>query len=493
MSYLNSPSVFPVPFDDKGVERPIDIPFYSSIGSPFTEKVPSGTDIGLLRPTKWAFYLGFIITSNRLNLLWLDFMMMLMLNYFTMYFYSITYELKINLDTEATIIKALQIQEEAEESAKQSVLHQSSRGDKSERSFRNSNKEESFYENVKANKNSEVKAALSSIDEVRKKMFIYQFYNGVCVGVSSTSSIVSLVCLLMIAFQIQGFINLIYIWFWLYYIVRAVNFIYQRNWTFPNRLKKILKPLVVAEIFLQLLYQIPYDSLHNGETDPKGWQKIIGFMSLWSLDSKTNLPISINVSNLLLKCFMYAFILLQENIFASKEYHLFIASSLSQIRILSERKADAIAFLYNNFKITTTIKNQFEKEAMMRKLAQVNRQLRKWNRTVFKNASKGDGRKGRKIREKIKEVAEHLEEEKETPREESKSDQPTMSVVLPVEEVKKEVNKYEGLKKADLIKILVEEKTWNGMENLDSWNEICYKSNFTHIQSEKAWFYFRKY
>ena len=462
LSYLNSPSEFPSPFNDRGVDRPIKVPLYNNLDSPFTEIVKSGQDAGQLRPTKWAYYLGFVISSNRVNMLWFDFIMIIMLHYFWIYFYSISYELKISFDTDATIIKALQIKDEAEKSARRSVLHESNEDEY------NLVKEDSFKSMAKVNKNSDVKNTLLFIDKIRKNLLIYKFYSGVWVAVSSTSSIITLVWLLMIAFQIQGFINLIYICFCLYYIVKAVNFVYQHNWTFPDRLKRVLKRMVMAEIFLQCLYQIPFDSLHNNETNPKGWQQIIGFMSLWDLNTTTNIPFSINVSNLLLKCWMFANILLQENIFKSKEYHVFIASSLAQIRILSERKADAMAFLYNNFKITTTIRNQFEKEAMMKKLAQVNRQLRKWNRTVFKNAGKGknEGKKNKKekkekrrLEAKIKEVAEHLEEEqKETHQDQTLMNEPSMSEIVPVEEVKKADAKYAGLKKADLIKVLVEEK-----------------------------------
>jgi len=228
--------------------------------------------------------------------------------------------------------------------------------------------------------------------------------------------------------------------------------------------------MVIAEIFLQFLYQIPDTSLHSNELNSKGWQQIIGVMSLWDISKTDYLPISVNVSNLLFKCCMYAFILLQENIYSSKQYRKFITSTLPQIRSMSERKADAMAFLYNNLKIKTTIRNQFEKDTMMRKLAKVNKQLRKWNKTVFKNASKekGEGKKDKALvkketnlakgKNKIKELPEHLEEDKLEETKMAITNQPSgEDKFFAIEDKKDQVAKPE-LKKADIVKKLISEK-----------------------------------
>lgn len=90
-----------------------------------------------------------------------------------MYFYSISYELKISFDTDATIIKALQIKDEAEKSARRSVLHESDEDEY------NLVKEDSLKSMAKVNKNSDVKNTLLFIDKIRKNLLIYKFYSGV--------------------------------------------------------------------------------------------------------------------------------------------------------------------------------------------------------------------------------------------------------------------------------------------------------------------------
>lgn len=227
---------------------------------------------------------------------------------------------------------------------------------------------ESILEKVKTTSYFE---AQKYIDSVKNKMLIVTMYKGLTIAICSTSSVVSLVCLLMIAFQIEGLINLFYICFCLYYLTKVTNFVYQKNWTFPQNLRRILKPFVMAELFLQFGFQLPVSNIHDNESKSSSWQRIIGFIPIWRLSEVDNFPETINVSNLVLKCIMFAFILIQQNIFSSPDYRIFCIQTLSGIRTLSDRKAEAMAYLYNNFKLRTTIQNQFEKDKMMKKLGKL--------------------------------------------------------------------------------------------------------------------------
>jgi hypothetical protein len=73
---------------------------------------------------------------------------------------------------------------------------------------------------------------------------------------------------------------------------------------------------------------------------------------------------------------MYAFILLQENIFRSYEYSKFTHSSLSELLDLSLIKSEALEYLINNRKLQKMMKNEKEKDILMHKLAKVNKQLK---------------------------------------------------------------------------------------------------------------------
>jgi hypothetical protein len=394
-SQLNSPSVFPVPFKNGDKDVPLGVPIYLKFGDPITNQttVPDTEEKNII-PTKMAFYLGFVISPGRLHSMWLDWFVIVLVNYYIIFFYSTAYELNMGLNMKETIQQNLkEIENEVEESV---VL--SRRG--SIRGSRTGSINNSLRKNPSIQGKSDLTddidndlnlkktsanfdEAQSYIKEVEKSMLLSKFYNNFSLFVSATSTIISLICLLMISFQIRGLINLIYIAFCLYFIARSINFIYQVGWNFEWYLKRVLKPIIIAEITLQFLYQIPISAVHDGEDSATGWQRIIGVRTVWTLNEETPpLPKHINVSFLILKCIMYAFVLFQQNIFRSKEYKYFKSNTLSKIRSLSEKKAEAMAYLYNNFKIRTTIKNQFEKETMMKKLAKVNKQVKKWNQLL---------------------------------------------------------------------------------------------------------------
>lgn len=423
LSFLNSPSVYPTPFDDPAVENPLRLPLYMHLKKPFTEIDKTSPDNDKV-PTKWSFYLGFLISANQLDQLWTDWMVVLLLYYFFIYFYSVSYEMHINLNTQDALYKALQeIDDEVD-----NELTEKYKGSSIMHNHNDNDSDDSRKNSVVQRDGITKREALEYTTKVKKQMFSFKIYNTISVGVSATSTIISLICLLMIAFQVQGFINLFYIVFCLYFITFSINFIYQMNWKFPKYLGLILKPVVICEIFIQILYQIPYDKLHKNEESLLGWQKILGFYPIWDLD-KDGYPESINVSNVIYKCFMYAFIILQENIFKSEEYEHFTKRTLFDFQRLSAMKAEAMAYLYNNTKLKTTINNQFEKDKITRKLAQVNKQVKKWNKSVFNKTSKDkkvegkekkdgkskDKKKKQKAIEKgnIAEVPEHLEEDNE--------------------------------------------------------------------------------
>ena len=152
---------------------------------------------------------------------------------------------------------------------------------------------------------------------------------------------------------------------------------------------------------LQLLFQIPVSEIHKNEKSLKGWQSIVGFYNIWDLN-KEGLPKSINVSNVVNKCFMYAFIILQQQIFSSQEYKDFTYYTIRRFQDLAKIKGDSIAYQYNNFKIETTMKNQIEKDNMIKKLNKVDKQVKKWNQTVFSktqvNKKSGEENKAKKLK-----------------------------------------------------------------------------------------------
>ena len=236
----------------------------------------------------------------------------------------------------------------------------------------------------------------------------------------------------------------------------------------------------MAELLIQFAFQIPFSFVHETENQTETWQSIIGLVDIWRLGDDF-LPEFQNVNTIIYKCLMFAFILVQQNILLCEEYEEFIKNTLASIRSFSDRKAESMAYLHNNHKLKVTVKNQYEKDKMMKKLgkfrlfiilALVNRQVKKWNQTVFSKSSDRT-KPEKKIKkatpsskgkdERIHEVGEHLEDEKlgapsiqETIQAKEAKDQ--------IEEAKKRdklienENKMENMRKADLMHHLVKTK-----------------------------------
>ena len=166
---------------------------------------------------------------------------------------------------------------------------------------------------------------------------------------------------------------------------------------------------------LQLLFQMPVSELHKNEKDPDSWQSIIGFYSIWDLN-KEGLPKVMSSSNVVYKCFMYSFIILQQQIFSSQEYKDFIFDKIKKLKAVSATRGLAMAYRYNNYKIQTTIKNQIEKDNMIKKLTKVDKQVKEWNQMIYSKTQAKKPKKDVKSiefeRNKLPDIYERAEEEK---------------------------------------------------------------------------------
>ena len=218
---------------------------------------------------------------------------------------------------------------------------------------------------------------------------------------------------------------------------------------------------------LQLLFQIPVSDLHKNEKSPDSWQSIIGFYSLWDLN-KEGLPKVINVSNVVYKCFMYAFIILQQQIFSSQEYKDFIFDKIKKLKDVSAMRGKAMAYRFNNYKIQTTIKNQIEKDNMIKKLTKVDKQVKEWNQMIYSKAQakkpKQDVKSIEFERNKLPKIYERAEEENSVFDDEllslkQSSDKESSESSAEINEKKQHyLANYQDLEKSNLIKKLVNDK-----------------------------------
>jgi len=175
----------------------------------------------------------------------------------------------------------------------------------------------------------------------------------------SISSVLTLLSLLLISFNTTGLINLFYVVFCLVFLYQMKSFIFQKRWTFPIYLEKLLKPFVFIEIWIQIFYQIPLAFLHANEDNSSSWQMIFGIFRLWQYND--GIHSTRHQVSLILKSIMLVFIMMQENIFTSIDYRGFLLKKLSKIRVFSTLKAFCLTYRYNNMKIKKIVEIQYEK------------------------------------------------------------------------------------------------------------------------------------
>ena len=105
LSHWNSPASIPYPFDDRSEKRPIRVPYYKELKKPFTQTATTEPYEGEIVPTKWSFYIGMMISSSRLEFLWFDWIIIILLYYFFVYFNSYAFEKDVEPITDDNIHK----------------------------------------------------------------------------------------------------------------------------------------------------------------------------------------------------------------------------------------------------------------------------------------------------------------------------------------------------------------------------------------------------
>ena len=106
-------------------KRPIRVPLYKELKKPFTETATTEPYEGEIVPTKWSFYIGMIISSTRLEFLWFDWIIIILLYYFFVYFNSYAFEKDVEPVTDDNIHKIVvniedQVEKEMSEKMSQS-------------------------------------------------------------------------------------------------------------------------------------------------------------------------------------------------------------------------------------------------------------------------------------------------------------------------------------------------------------------------------------
>jgi hypothetical protein len=206
MNSDNMPQSTPSPYHDKYKDRPMNIPWYQEYDDPFYDTV-NGENVY----TKWVFYLGLMINSSRVHGLIFDWIIVILMNYYFIHFYSLVFDISLNIDVKDRVNHILQNRgnEQLGDNASSRDSIDARSNDFGNLSLITNEGEEEFSEHELFSQ----KSVTDLVHKLKNKLLIRKTFNILSIALCSLSSITTLVLLLLISLQNEGFITLFYIFF----------------------------------------------------------------------------------------------------------------------------------------------------------------------------------------------------------------------------------------------------------------------------------------
>ena len=129
-----------------------------------------------------------------------------------------------------------------------------------------------------------------------------------------------LLSIIVISVMITGLISIFYLSICVYYFINSQKIYLGIKYGYPKQIKKLLKICLIADIVIQLIYQVPYipsetDSLFYKIFNSLGFTKLLNY----SENSEVEMA-SAGIIEIIGKPLIYLFISLQTIIYNSKDF-----------------------------------------------------------------------------------------------------------------------------------------------------------------------------
>ena len=197
-----------------------------------------------------------------------------------------------------------------------------------------------------------------------------------------------LIIIIIISMMVSGLLSLFYIIFSLYFIITSNRMYLGEKYYYPKAIKNVLRVIIIIDIGLQILYQIPF---FNPETDKKSLLltilNIIGFNRIINYDKSTSDDIEINKEQIALvfcKAITYFFIGIQILIYSTQKFQEYYLVYVVTRKINLKRKSKMNAFRFNNKRIETMNKSIQLRENMPLDMNYLKTMLQSWNSKLSK-------------------------------------------------------------------------------------------------------------
>ena len=167
--------------------------------------------------------------------------------------------------------------------------------------------------------------------------------------------------IIIISIMITGLISMFYLLISFFYLINSHKIYLGLKYGYPKYIKSLIKYCLIVDIFIQILYQIPYISPGENSTIYKvfntlGFSKLLNYIDNSKVEIETT-----GIIEIIGKPLIYLIISLQTIIYNSLDFKKYYIIFLLNIKKVTERIGFINSFIFNNARI-----NEFSKSAELR-------------------------------------------------------------------------------------------------------------------------------
>ena len=215
---------------------------------------------------------------------------------------------------------------------------------------------------------------------------------------------VILIIIITISMMISSLFSIIYITYSLYFLITSTSIYLGNKYSYPRRIKKILRMIILFDITIQILYQSPLINSDAKEDKDNfdfgkllqmiGLNKILTFKHKEETDnSSKDFQVVLDYEQLALviaKAITYLFMSFQILVYNSQDFQEYYLSYIITKNNNLQRIAKMNAFQFNNNRIEAMNKSINFRQDMSQSMNKLKNKLEEWNRNLMK--AKADGR-----------------------------------------------------------------------------------------------------
>ena len=167
--------------------------------------------------------------------------------------------------------------------------------------------------------------------------------------------------IIIISIMITGFISMLYLIISFIYLINSHKIYLGLKYGYPKHIQKIIKIILMVDIFIQIIYQIPYifpeeDSIIYNLLSTLGFNKLLNYTGNSKVDIATE-----GLIEIIGKPIIYLIIALQTIIYNSTDFKRYYIIFLLNMKDKTEEVGMVNSYIFNNYRI-----NEFENSVNLR-------------------------------------------------------------------------------------------------------------------------------